>query len=206
MFTEYLQICHQQLWSKFATKPSLNTHTHTQPFSGPLSGTTQVSWHQKGKTNLDFTESRDSEWQWHQLGHKQVCTLLQTDNHASTPPLVFLQAGCPSCRPTNSVKALKAWKPSVNMHFIFSESLHYPRPNEIFVRNSGESKRSIMIDDKPHSQFNLAACLKCGKLFNSYFTTIHCQVCQWTNFKNQWSFGMDTGKKEIVSCSPCPLA
>ena len=21
------------------------------------------------KTNLDFTEERDSEWQWHQLGH-----------------------------------------------------------------------------------------------------------------------------------------
>jgi len=37
----------------------------------------------------------------------QVCTLLQTDNHASNPPLSFLQAGCPSCRPTNSVKALK---------------------------------------------------------------------------------------------------
>ena len=37
-----------------------------------------------------------------------VCTLLQTDNHASTSPLSFLQAGCPSCRPTNSVKALKA--------------------------------------------------------------------------------------------------
>ena len=26
----------------------------------------------------------------------------------STPPLSFLQAGCPSCHPTNSVKALKA--------------------------------------------------------------------------------------------------
>ena len=38
----------------------------------------------------------------------QVCTSLQTDNHASTPPLSFLQAGCPSCRPANSVKALKA--------------------------------------------------------------------------------------------------
>jgi len=37
----------------------------------------------------------------------QVCTLLQTDNHASNPPLSFLQAGCPSCRPTNSVKAQK---------------------------------------------------------------------------------------------------
>ena len=35
-------------------------------------------------------------------------TSIQTDNHVSTPPLSFLQAGCPSCRPTNSVKALKA--------------------------------------------------------------------------------------------------
>jgi len=61
-----------------------------------------MSRYQKGKTNLDFTEARDSEWQWNQLGHMQVRTLLQTDSHAST------QAGCPSCRPTNSVKALKA--------------------------------------------------------------------------------------------------
>jgi len=30
------------------------------------------------------------------------------DNHANIPPLSFLQTGCPSCRPTNSVKALKA--------------------------------------------------------------------------------------------------
>ena len=82
--------------------------THTHPFNGPLSGTTRVSWYQKGKTNLDFTEARDSEWQWDQLDHMQVCTSLETDNHASTPPLSFLQAGCPSCRPTNSVKALKA--------------------------------------------------------------------------------------------------
>jgi len=67
-----------------------------------------VSWYQKSKTNLDFTEARDSEWQWHQLRHMQVCTSLQTDNHASTQPLNFLQAGCPSCCPTNSVKALKA--------------------------------------------------------------------------------------------------
>jgi len=67
-----------------------------------------VSRFQKGKTNLDFTEARDSEWQYHQLGYMQVCTSLQTGNHASIPPLSFLQAGCPSCRPTNSVKALKA--------------------------------------------------------------------------------------------------
>jgi len=67
-----------------------------------------VSRYQKGKANLDFTEARDSEWQWHQLGCMQVCTLLQTENNASTLSLRFLQAGCPSCRPTNTVKALKA--------------------------------------------------------------------------------------------------
>ena len=84
---------------------SLLWYTHTHTFNGPFFGTTRVSRYQKGKTNLDFTEARDSEWQWqwHQLGHMQVCTLLQTDNHASTPPLE-----CPSCRLTYSVKALKA--------------------------------------------------------------------------------------------------
>jgi len=60
----------------------VGTHTHT--FNGPFSGTIQVSRYQKGKTNPDFTEARDSEWQWHQLGHMQVCTSLQTDNHANT--------------------------------------------------------------------------------------------------------------------------
>jgi len=81
--------------------------THTHPFNGPFSGTTRVSRYQKGKTNLDLTKARDSEWQWHQLGHMQVCTSLQTDNHASTLPLSFLQSGCPSCHPANSVEALK---------------------------------------------------------------------------------------------------
>ena len=60
----------------------MNTHTHL--FNGPLDGTTGVSRYQKGKTNLDFTEARDSEWQWHQLSH-----MLQTDNHISTPSLSF---------------------------------------------------------------------------------------------------------------------
>jgi len=31
-------------------------------FNGPLSGTTQVSRYQRGKTNMDFTEARDNEW------------------------------------------------------------------------------------------------------------------------------------------------
>jgi len=80
-------------------------HTHTR-LTALCPELPRCSRYQKGKTNLDFTEAKDSEWQWHQLGHMQVCTSLQTDNHASTPPLRFLQAGCPSCRPTNSVKTL----------------------------------------------------------------------------------------------------
>ena len=56
-----------------------HTHTHTHPFNGPLFRTTRVSRYQKGKTNLDFTAARDSERQWHQLGHMQV----QTDSHAN---------------------------------------------------------------------------------------------------------------------------
>jgi len=88
-----------------STNISLELHTDTHPFNGPLSGTTRVGRYQKGKTNLDFTEARDSEWQWHQLGYMHICTSLQRDNHANTPPLNFLRAGCPSCCP--SVKALE---------------------------------------------------------------------------------------------------
>jgi len=62
-----------------------------------------VSLYQKGKTNLDFTGARDSEWQWHQLRHMQVCTSLQTDNHASTPPLSFYRPDAlPAAQPTAS--------------------------------------------------------------------------------------------------------
>ena len=63
---------------------------HTHPFNSPFSGTTQVSRYQKGKTNLDYTEARDSEWQWHQLGHMQVCTSLQTDNHLENKNCIIL--------------------------------------------------------------------------------------------------------------------
>ena len=95
-------VCVPQLPPSIKT---LHTRTHTHPFNGHLSGTTQVSRHQKGKTNLDFTEATDSEWQWHQLGHMQVCILLQTLNHASTPPLSFY-------RPD----ALRAAQPTASKH------------------------------------------------------------------------------------------
>jgi len=54
----------------------------------------------------------------------QGCTLFQTDNHANTSPLRFLQAGCPSCHPTNSIKALKATVHSAQMRKILATALH----------------------------------------------------------------------------------
>jgi len=83
-----------------------------------------VSQYQKGKTNLDFTEAIDSEWQWHQLDHMQVCTSLQTtDDHTSTTTLCFLQAGCPSCHPTNCIKALKATSVEAKTTIIYSNTI-----------------------------------------------------------------------------------
>jgi len=90
--------------SLIKTNVQAYTHTHTHTFNGPFFGTTRVSRYQKGKTNLDFTEARDSEWQWHQLGHMlQVCTLLQTDNHTNTSPLSFYRPDAlPAAQPTAS--------------------------------------------------------------------------------------------------------
>jgi len=71
----------------------------THPYNGPVSGTTRVSRYQKGKTNLDFSDARDSEWQWHQMGHMQACTSLQTDNHTSTRTTLFFTGRMPFLPP-----------------------------------------------------------------------------------------------------------
>ena len=113
-------------------KISSEVLTHTYPFNGPLSGTTRVSRYKKGKTNLDFTKARDSEWQWHQLGILQVCISLQTDNHASTPPLFFYRPDAlPAAQPTVSkhwrltVKQVKKYKLQHTNAFV-----SYNRKNE----------------------------------------------------------------------------
>jgi len=79
--------------------------TTLHPFNGPFSGTTRVSRYQKGRTDLDFTEARDSEWLWHQLGHMQVCTSLQTDDHASTHHSVFFTGRMPFLPPNQQCQS-----------------------------------------------------------------------------------------------------
>ena len=93
---------------------TLNFYYYTR-FSRPFSGTTQVSWYQKGKTNLDFTEGRDSESSgisW------AVCKSAPCSGQVTMPTPhhpVFLQAECPSCHSTNSIIALK-WTYNVSRH------------------------------------------------------------------------------------------
>ena len=110
------------------------------------------SRYQKGKTNLDFTEARGSEWQWHQLGHMQVCTLLQTDNHASTSPLRFL-------RPNKGVfyrpDALPAAQPTASKHWrwllvaqILEKSFF---PSTRALKYSTLKLTSCLISDQYHS-------------------------------------------------------
>jgi len=43
-----------------------------------------VSRYQEGKTSLHFTEARDSEWQWHQLGHN-LCKSAPRSRQITTP-------------------------------------------------------------------------------------------------------------------------
>ena len=94
---------------------TVEQQTNKHPFNGPFSGSTQVSRYQKGKTNLDFTGARDSEWQWHQLGHMQVCTLLQTDNHASTPPLSFFTGRMPFLPPNQQCQSTEGKDDTVEL-------------------------------------------------------------------------------------------
>ena len=84
----------------------VGTHTHTR-LTALFPGLPVWAGTRKVKPIWILLKLETVSGSGYQLGHMQVCTALQTDNHASTPPLSFLQAGCPSCRPTNSVKALK---------------------------------------------------------------------------------------------------
>jgi len=69
---------------------TISNFTILHPFNRLFSRKTWVSQYQKGRTILDFNETKDDGWQWHQLDHMQIiCTSLQTDNHTSTSSLNF---------------------------------------------------------------------------------------------------------------------
>jgi len=107
----------------------------------------------------------------------QVCTSLQTDNHASTPQLSILQVGCPSCRPTNSVKALKAQEHflSANIYLteksIFTMSIqHNPQNDQLHASASSASQEIAFAYEHQHA-ICLLACnsAKCSQIVKVFF-------------------------------------
>ena len=94
-------------WLCCHTHTHTHTHTHAYTFNGPFSGTPRVSLYQK------------SEPVWILLKQETVsgsgiscwailCKSAPRSRQITMPaPNHSLQAGCPSCGPTNSVKPLK---------------------------------------------------------------------------------------------------
>jgi len=130
-----------------------NHHTHLMAL---FLGLPWWAGTRNAKTNLDFTEARDSEWQWHQLGHMQVW-----NPAPDRQPLCFLQAGCPSCCPcpTNSVKALKA------------------KTGWIYVINTQQIKsraqKSISSINTSSQTFSVSPWMTALSMFQSITTSVH---------------------------------
>ena len=94
-------------WNSNLTGVNTHTHTHTQTFNGLFFQDNLVRPVPEG---LDFAEARDDGVAVLSVepyaNHLHLAPDRQPRQHLITP--YFLQAGCPFCRPTNSVKALKA--------------------------------------------------------------------------------------------------
>jgi len=101
------------------TTESMQLYTHTHPFNGPFPGLPGWAGTRKVKPIWILLEQETvsgSGISW------TICKSAPRCRQITTPAphhSVFLQTGCPSCRPTNSVQALKAKK-----HAVYSYSIH----------------------------------------------------------------------------------
>jgi len=91
--------------------PGIHTHTTVLLLFWNLSGTIRVSRYQKGKNQegknqSGFTGARNSEWQWHLLGHMQVCTSSQTTTPTSHNSVFYRPDALPATQPTASKHCL----------------------------------------------------------------------------------------------------
>jgi len=139
----------------------------------------------------------------------QVCTSLQTDNHASTPPLCFLQAGCPSCHPTNSIKALKATNMQCNLTK-FSTATYYYR---CYLIISGiYTNFHIFLCKKcdvgyyviNHGVYRRRSCCNTISVSNKGYSARHISVeklAVWTNFNTEEKDDTDSNIKHCMFTS-----
>ena len=110
-------------------------------------GTRKVKPNQSG-----FPAAKDSEWQWYQLGHMQICTSLQTDNYTRTPPLSFYR-----------LNALPATQPTASKHWrlcaIKMKTNHKRNPTINKVdSNHVQPMPTVDISYKPVSRLQLRFC------------------------------------------------
>ena len=84
--------------------------THKHPFNGSFTGTNRISWYRTGKVKPLYivlkqqtTSGSGISWAICTSASSSRLKIMPAPHHSS-----FLQAGCPSCHPNNSVKALKA--------------------------------------------------------------------------------------------------
>jgi len=78
-----------------------------------MNGSSHVNGRQFQYILSALGKARDSEWQWHQLGHTQSCTLTHTYNHSSIPPIgLYRPDALPAAKPTAS----KHWR-----HYLLSK-------------------------------------------------------------------------------------
>jgi len=111
-------------------------------------------------------------------GHMQVCTSLQTDNHASTSPLSFLQARCPSCRPTNSIKALKA-VPEKNIRSHTANLCGYYAISLIISTSDSPLQLPCIAVNSDSLSYNITQTFKANMwLISKENTTVHCILQQ----------------------------
>jgi len=116
----------------------------------------------------------------------QICTSLQTDNHANIQRLSFLQAGYPSYRPTNSVKALKANKLSVLKSEWQTLSNQYVANSMEHQRNSrgSETQSHEPSIDFPGRDVNLATSIIRTAYCRPFWRCVHLRVSLYGPLNN----------------------
>ena len=108
------QCCDEQLsWTSLLSCSSYHTHTHTHTHTHLMAFFPgQPRWASTRKVEPIWILLKQETVSGSGISWARCKSALAPDNshanHAITPPPSFLQARCPSCRPTNSVKALKA--------------------------------------------------------------------------------------------------
>ena len=114
-------------WHMQLQKPllhnSTNTHTHTR-LTALFLGIPRKEKNQSG-----FSWSKRQWVAVASAGPYASLHLAPDRQPHQHPPLCFLQAACPSCRPANSVKALKACTAQQHKHNICSNAPWFPITN-----------------------------------------------------------------------------